>query len=1199
MPVILHLRVVDGQVIPTVEGKGLASPTPLNDLPDLETVRRSPYAHGQALFHALGGEALRERLDADPDGLLLLQVDEAAETVPWEFAALPDEKTLLAVRYGLLRLVDRAAPPQPASQALHFVALAADPLVDRQGNPREGYRLGFRTELAAIRRVLEGRGKAALAERIPPTRKHLRQALRRGPAWLHVTAHGDVIQTDRGPVAVLLLEDEDGKEERLLGPDLVRMAPRGVLRLVLLSACRTAAGVDQARLARALVHNGVPAAVGMQGLFPDLGSGPLAEALYDSLLADLSLAEAVRQARLTLLQDLGEAVAGLPVAYVARDAWGPLAIPEGQPDVRGLVELGRAALPPEVQPPEVLQGRNRELHDVARLFSQGARVVTLIGAGGMGKTALAAAFARRFAWRWPQGVLALSFAAEERLDAGAFRRELLRGLLGEQQAARLAEAPADSQEKAILDALRGWQGLLLVDNYESVLQALDAADGQPQEEAEAIHRLLYRSAEGGQPLLLTSREHPAGFPGEVTYPRDRALWGLSPEAGAALFLTHSARADGEKPEHAQLALDVARATEGHPLAIILLAGEFDTSLEVSPKDFLAHWPQELAAARRPGLAPHHVTFAAAFERSYRRLSPALQERLRLLSVFAFPFLAEAAAFAWGLVDEKGNPDGDAARGNLARLTRASLLEVDATFAGSDRPASYRFLPAVREEVAARLGEEERARAREGYAAYGAWLIDLAYRQFEYNPGLARLARLSMDALDAGFAAQQGVERLWKGWRLAWLKRTFGQVSEALQVLGDVMPTEPPDPRKDPDMARAYSRLAHEMAYIYRVRGDLDQAMRLYQDALAIDEALGDQKGKSATLHEMAYIYRVRVDLDQAMRLYQDALAILEALGDQKGKSATLHAMAYIYVLRGDLDQAMRLYQESLRIKEALGDQQGKSATLHAMAYIYVLRGDLDQAMRLYQESLRIKEALGDVQGKAMTLGMMGQAFFAAGRQAEGTRALLQGYLILVEAGIEPQTQQAMASDLIDFRRRAGAAVFDPIWAELTDNAPLPDWLAQATGVTQASPQAAAQADAEAGIAIPLDALPAEVREALAAAIAKAQAEGRDLTPEDLPPEVRQALEQVARQLARAAEDPQQALVDQVREAVLAARAGRVDKADLVAQLEELVARIEANEPEDSPWREAAQFARAAIALLKGEPPPPVPARYADEWSALL
>ncbi len=1108
MALRVHVRVRGGQVTPWVDDEPLAPPTPLADLPTLadllpkENGLPDIYTLGQPLFRALGDQALLERLDADPDGLLLLETDEASDIVPWEFAALPDRRELLVTRYGLLRLVDRPAPAPPQGNALHFIALAADPLVAPQGHPRTGYRLNFGAELGAIAETLRQSNRAVLAQRIPPTKRHLQRALRRGPAWLHITAHGDIIQTDRGPVAVLLLEDENGRAEKLLGPDLVRLAPRGALRLAVLSACRTAEGADEARLARALVFNGVPAAIGMQGPFPDPASGPLAAALYDSLLAGLDLAEALRQARLALLQETPYAV-GLPVAYVARGAWQALAVPEGVPNVAGLRTLGRADLPPEVRPPAAFRGRQRELYDLARLFGEATtRAVTVIGAGGMGKTALAAAFAERFAWRWPQGVLGLSFAAEERPSARAFRAELLRGLLGERQAASLAEAPAGEQEKAILDALRDWHGLLLVDNYETVLQMLEAGEAHPAHaEAEAVHRLLYRVAESTRAqLLLTSRAHPAGLPGERLYPQNRALAGLPEKEAAALFLAHSTRAQSDPQAHAELALQVARATEGHPLAVILLAGEFDTSEAVAPEDFLKGWADELRAARRPGLAAHHVTFAAAVERSYRGLPPALQERLRLLSVFSFPFPAEAAAFVWGLVNEDGEPDADAARPDLLFLHRRSLLEVDTAFPDG-RPATFRFLPAVREDLARRATPEERERQQAGYAAYGAWLIDRAYGTILRDLGLARLVRLSLDALDAGFAAQTGLERLWKGWRLAWLQRTFGRVNEALALLQSLWPAAPPDPEQTPEEARAYSRIAHEMAYIY--------------------------------------------------------------------------------TLRGDLEEAMRLYQESLRIKEALGDQQGKSDTLHEMATIYTLRGDLDTAMRLYQESLRIQEALGDQQGRASTLTMLGQLLVAAGRREEGLNMLKEALAIFRRLGMPRET--AWGGEVVAQAR--SLAVSAPVVVGSRGPAPL-----QQEHAAQA-PEAQPQPDLAAAL---LEALPEDLRRAVEAALAQAQATGRDLTPDDLPPEARQALEALAQALAH----PQRILVEQVKAAVRAVQAGELEPEALLAQLEELAAQIEAREPADSPWREVAQFVRAVVARLKGEPPPPVPRRYADDWAEM-
>lgn len=117
-------------------------------------------------------------------------------------------------------------------------------------------------------------------------------------------------------------------------------------------------------------------------------------------------------------------------------------------------------------------GRHRELVDLARLFVQDRRrIVTIRGAGGMGKTALVEALAQRLRFHFAEGILALSlFLPGENapLRAAAVRRDLA-DLLGLQHPA-FEQPAADAQELALAEALRGKTRLLLIwDNYETVL----------------------------------------------------------------------------------------------------------------------------------------------------------------------------------------------------------------------------------------------------------------------------------------------------------------------------------------------------------------------------------------------------------------------------------------------------------------------------------------------------------------------------------------------------------------------------------------------------------------------------------------------------------------------------------------------------------------------------------------------------------
>lgn len=290
MAITLNLREENGQLVVDFDDGRESARTALEALLPIERLQADPFTHGKVLTEALGGEKyLLERLQDDSDNLILLNCDDKADSFAWEFATCTDGQ-FLCVKAGMLRTVDRAAPPITGEGAITFVALAADPLVDEQGNPRESYRLDLDNEMKEIQAALQNCGKSLDAKRIPPTREALNKALRKGPAVLHLTCHGNVVATPKGKIAILSLEKRDGSPDPLTGADLLTMPPRGMLRLVLLSACMTATGT-QANLARALVSSGVPMGIGMQNPFPDPLSDELAVALYDSLFTGLTLGE--------------------------------------------------------------------------------------------------------------------------------------------------------------------------------------------------------------------------------------------------------------------------------------------------------------------------------------------------------------------------------------------------------------------------------------------------------------------------------------------------------------------------------------------------------------------------------------------------------------------------------------------------------------------------------------------------------------------------------------------------------------------------------------------------------------------------------------------------------------------------------------------------------------------------------------------
>jgi len=930
--------------------------TPLQDIPDMTAIvgdppgkpnRRvgDPYAAGERLFAALGGTRLLRMLESAADDLLLLACDERADRIPWEYAVTPDRRFLF-FQCSILRLEPLPAPPF-ASDPPRLLVVCADPLLYPDGSI-PAYHLDFDREIRALKQALAKSQRALVAQRVPPTRYALREALADGPAIVHISCHGALTTVADGVDVVLAFEDDCGNRQVLLGRDLIRYAPRGGLRLVVLSACQSAP------LARAFVRQGVPLALGMQHNFPDPLSDDLVAAFYRYLSAGRQPSEALRQARIRLA-DEHPAAAGMLVGYTCDNGWAALNLPPGQPTIH-LDWSTPVRLPDQVTVPTTgLLGRNAELVALATALQQG-RVATIVGAGGMGKTALAATFIRRFGWRFGR-VAGVSFANAP-IDEGRVCRELIERLVGPQALQTIISAGDQSTDlterlrQELCDLIEP-DDLLLFDNYESILQP----DAGAEAAAAAVQRLTHLLLSRGCYLLFTSRAHPTGLPDERLVPERDGIVGLNQEAAVELFMRMSSRACNGQPveTHRQIARQVATYTEGYPLAIQLLAAAYD-EYEGEPHHFLERWSEYLAQAHRQGLDPRHARLASALEVSLAPLAATERRHLEQLSSLEMPFFAAAAVFLWGLpTDDDGQPTDAAladARQTLGMLVRRSLLRVaeyvtDDTGIPTDQPATYRFQPVIRQEIQRR---SEHPSPPGGLVAYGVWLAKLAYGQLNRSPALVEVVWQSLPLLSAATTALSGDTRAWHIWRVATVRRHFGDLTTARteleQALADVG-----------DGTAVRSRLLHGLADISVVQGELERAKALYEESLAITEALKDVRGKSATLHALAYIYRVQGELERAKALYEESLAIDEALKDVRGKSATLTGIADIYLLRRQWLQAEACLREALLLAERLSDQQQIAFCTVKLGQVAQGRGDQATALARYQQGLAIFERL--------------------------------------------------------------------------------------------------------------------------------------------------------------------------------------------------------------------------------------------------
>ena len=190
----------------------------------------------------------------------------------------------------------------------------------------------------------------------------------------------------------------------------------------------------------------------------------------------------------------------------------------------------------------------------------------------------------------------------------------------------------------------------------------------------------------------------------------------------------------------------------------------------------------------------------------------------------------------------------------------------------------------------------------------------------------------------------------------------------------------------------------EMAEIRAMRGEYDDAMKLYSKALEAFEENGDLKGKAATYYEMGYIYVIKGDYDKAMKLYSKALKIFKEIDDTQGIAAIHHELGYIHFLKGEYDRAMRRYKKSLKLKEKVNDIQGIAATYYAMANVHAMRKRYAHALILCTQALEMFREAGDTHGMASALVMFGQMTMEVGKKSEGLTYIMQGFVILKKLG---------------------------------------------------------------------------------------------------------------------------------------------------------------------------------------------------------
>jgi predicted ATPase/class 3 adenylate cyclase/ribosome-binding protein aMBF1 (putative translation factor) len=626
--------------------------------------------------------------------------------------------------------------------------------------------------------------------------------------------------------------------------------------------------------------------------------------------------------------------------------------------------ISRYSLPAE---PVAMVGRDHEISEL-QLILKSARLVTLAGPGGIGKTRLALELARRVEADYDNGAVLVDLAPVGE-PSGVVRAVA--------QALEIREEPNRSLMDTIRDHLAIRQVLVILDNCEHVL------DGGAQ-----LADWLVRHCPEVR-IVATSRE-PMRVAPEVT-------WQVPPlrlEHARELFVqrAHAAHAALHLTDDDHLVVsEICQELEGIPLAIELAAARVPTLALRQIRDRLTQRLRLLSGAGRLTSA-RHQTLRAAIDWSYGLLLERERQLFDQLAVFS-------GGWELGALEHICATDTLASfeiLDVLTELVRKSLVIVDL---GPDR-TRYRLLETIREYASERLETGRRSETRLRHIAYyralaepGAltrrgmrYAADMQHLRREHNNLRAALSSalelgelnegLKMCCVLGGFWLSQGFLDEAQRWFEAFLERTdevnwetvadgffnAGRVAEYSGAFGrarDLHQHSLDLALKHDDVPRAV-RALYGLGDVSLHHGEYEAAERYLERGLAWGRGMGPNSGLAEALISLATIAEARGEPDVANERLEESLGIQRALGDKWGIAFALNELGQRVRRQGELERAQSIHEESYELWRQSGTRMGQRAALMNLALIGLDRGHLAEATARAQAALEICREMADV-----------------------------------------------------------------------------------------------------------------------------------------------------------------------------------------------------------------------------------------------
>lgn len=617
-------------------------------------------------------------------------------------------------------------------------------------------------------------------------------------------------------------------------------------------------------------------------------------------------------------------------------------LPERFPPLRAQGNVGR--LPTALT---TFVARAEEMEAVRHLLDR-ARLVTLTGAGGSGKTRLALEAARSLVGRFAGGV---AWADAAPIGDGALVASCVADAVDVREVA--GEPPLDTLARE----LRHRDALVVVDNCEHVL-----------DDVAIVFERLLRDCPGVR-VLATSRE-PIGVSGESAM----RVPSLTEDAAVELFVERAAAARpgfSLSPASEPAVRDVCRRLDGIPLAIELAAARVRMLSPQQIADGLADRFRLLTGGARTAL-PRQRTLEASVDWSYRLLSPAERELLARLSVLAGGFDLPAAATLSGEDTETGQ-----VLDVLSALVDKSLVQADDGAGGDVR---YVMLETIRHFARQRLADSPDAAAvRDRHLAYFLQLAEDIGPRVEEGDESVSLDRLDLDldnlraALD--WAEQSGdVDRFLRLAAATWLywevRCRFEEGCARLRRAVELT-REPTSTR-----ATALYGLGDMSLFV----PDIAQVVASGEEVVAIAREMGDavMLARGTTLLGWAASYGAYEDPDWAVRALGE---LLEHLSIDEQPWLYLDASiarGYAAATAGDVVGAGTMFDDAILSATRFSSTGSLQRALFFRGWCHTLANEATDAVPLLGRAIDLADDIDDTFIRALSTGVLSYAVFLQG-----------------------------------------------------------------------------------------------------------------------------------------------------------------------------------------------------------------------------